>query len=149
MMVDIVINHWTSCTCLCVYMISLYICYTYKIVKYWAGKNVPSVSEVKVKGTVFIFTKDCIEQSIQFCSTNFLPFFRHLPQTFSIFSKLFVLLEQRTVLDISYSLWGDWDYFQLRQSCKDWNKWTPINTVPGESSMNQNFSRKAITFIAW
>ena len=62
-----------------------------QIVKYWVGKTVPSVSEVKVKDTVFIFTKDFIEQSIQFCSTNFLPFFRQLPKTFSIFPKLFVL----------------------------------------------------------
>ena len=99
----------------CIYNFS-YMLYI-QIVKYWVGKTVPSVSEVKVKDTVFIFTKDFIEQSIQFCSTNFLPFFRQLPKTFSIFPKLFVLLS-RELFWISPTVGVDCDFFQLRQSCK-------------------------------
>ena len=101
----------------CIYNFSVYMLYI-QIVKYWVGKTVPSVSEVKVKDTVFIFTKDFIEQSIQFCSTNFLPFFRQLPKTFSIFPKLFVLLS-RELFWISPTVFeGIGIIFQLRQSCK-------------------------------
>ena len=65
--------------------------------------------------SLFCFTTLC-----QFSVNFIIPSF----QNFFIF--------YRTVPDVFYSLLGNWNFFPLREFCKDWSKWTSEGAMSGE-----------------
>lgn len=74
--------------------------------------------QVKRKDIFFIFTKNFIEQHIQFCSTIFC----HFSGNFVIpFSQNFLSFWAKNCSRCPLQSSKKWKFFPLRKFCKDWN----------------------------
>ena len=81
-----------------------------------------------------------------FCSTTFCHFSGNL---IILSCQNIFFLKQRTILGAFYSFSQNWNFFPLKEFCKDWNKWTSESAMSDEYGEWIRTSQPSCNSFAW